>query len=65
MRVTIEFIVHGTDLADVTNKARDEWRRIMNNQNEELPTLAEMKLRSNEIGDELIGYVTMNTKLED
>jgi len=65
MRVTIEFIVRGTDLADVTNKARDEWRRIMNNQNEELPTLAEMKLRSNEIGDELIGYVTMNTKLED
>jgi len=65
MRLAIEFIVSGKDLADVREKARTEWRRIMGNENEELPALAEMKLRGNEDGGDLIGYVTVNTKLED
>jgi len=65
MRLTIEFIVSGNDLADVREKARTEWRRIMGNENEELPALAEMKLRGNEQGGELIGYVSVNTKLEN
>jgi hypothetical protein len=65
MRLAIEFIVSGKDLADVREKARTEWRRIMGNENEDLPALAEMKLRGNEDGGDLIGYVTVNTKLED
>jgi hypothetical protein len=65
MRLAIEFIVSGKDLADVREKARIEWRRIMGNENEELPALTEMKLRGNEQGGELIGYVSVNTKLED
>ena len=65
MRLAIEFIVSGNDLADVKEKARTEWRRIMGNENEDLPALAEMKLRGNEDGGDLIGYVTVNTKLED
>ena len=65
MRLAIEFIVSGKDLADVREKARTEWRRIMSNENEELPALTEMKLRGNEQGGELIGYVSVNTTLED
>jgi hypothetical protein len=65
MRLAIEFIVSGKDLAEVKDKATAEWRRIMGNENEELPALAEMKLRGNEDGGDLIGYVTVNTKLED
>ena len=65
MRLAIEFIVSGKDLADVREKAITEWRRIMGNESEDLPALAEMKLRGNEQGGELIGYVSVNTKLED
>jgi hypothetical protein len=65
MRLAIEFIVSGKDLAEVKDKATAEWRRIMGNENEDLPALAEMKLRGNEDGGDLIGYVTVNTKLED
>lgn len=64
MRLSIDYIVSGKDLAEVTDKARAEWRRIMGNEKEDLPTLAEMKLRGNEDGGDLIGYVTVNTKLE-
>lgn len=64
MRLSIDYIVSGKDLAEVTDKAKAEWRRIMGNEKEDLPTLAEMKLRGNEDGGDLIGYVTVNTKLE-
>lgn len=64
MRLSIDYIVSGKDLAEVTDKARAEWRRIMGNEKEDLPALAEMKLRGNEDGGDLIGYVTVNTKLE-
>ena len=64
MRLSIDYSVSGKDLAEVTDKARAEWRRIMGNEKEDLPTLAEMKLRGNEDGGDLIGYVTVNTKLE-
>jgi hypothetical protein len=36
----------------------------MGNENEDLPGLVEMKLRGNEEGGDLIGYVSINTKLE-
>lgn len=65
MRLSIDYIITGKDLAEVRDKAKAEWRRIMGNENEDLPALAEIKLRSNEQGGELIGYVTVNTKLED
>ena len=64
MRLSIDYIVSGKDLAEVRDKAAAEWRRIMGNEKEQLPTLAEMKLRGNEDGGDLIGYVTVNTKLE-
>ena len=64
MRLSIDYIITGKDLAEVRDKATAEWRRIMRNENEDLPALAEIKLRSNEQGGELIGYVTVNTKLE-
>ena len=64
MRISIDYIVSGKNLADVKEKATAEWRRIMGNENEDLPALAEMKLRGNEDGGDLIGYVTVNTKLE-
>jgi hypothetical protein len=65
MRLSIDYIVSGKNLAEVKDKATAEWRRIMGNENEDLPALAEMKLRGNEDGGDLIGYVTVNTKLED
>lgn len=65
MRLAIEYIISGKDLAEVTDKAKAEWRRIMGNENEDLPGLVEMKLRSNEEGGELIGYVSINTKVEN
>lgn len=65
MRLSIDYIITGKDLAEVRDKATAEWRRIMGNEKEDLPALAEIKLRSNEQGGELIGYVTVNTKLED
>ena len=64
MRLSIDYIVSGKNLAEVKDKATSEWRRIMGNENEELPNLAEMKLRGNDNGGDLIGYVTVNTKLE-
>lgn len=64
MRLCIDYIVSGKNLAEVKEKATAEWRRIMGNESEDLPALAEMKLRGNEDGGDLIGYVTVNTKLE-
>ena len=64
MRLSIDYIVSGKNLAEVKDKATSEWRRIMGNENEELPNLAEMKLRGNDDGGDFIGYVTVNTKLE-
>lgn len=64
MRLSIDYIITGKDIAEVRDKATAEWRRIMGNEKEDLPSLAEIKLRSNEQGGELIGYVTVNTKLE-
>ena len=48
MRLSIDYIVSGRNLAEVRDKATAEWRRIMGNENEELPALAEMKLRGND-----------------
>jgi hypothetical protein len=64
MRLSIDYIVSGKNLEEVREKAKSEWRRIMGNENEDLPGLVEMKLRGNEEGGDLIGYVSINTKLE-
>lgn len=65
MRLAIEYFVSGKDLAEITEKARAEWRRIMGNDKEDLPGLVEVKVRSNEEGGDLIGYVSINTKVEN
>lgn len=64
MRLSIEYFVSGKNLSEITEKATAEWRRIMGNENEDLPGLAEVKVRSNDEGGDLIGYVSVNTKVE-